>query len=331
MFVDEALITVRSGHGGHGAVSFRREKYIPRGGPDGGDGGRGGDVRVTVRRNVKTLADYRSRHHFIAANGQPGSGRQRTGRDGRQVELIVPPGTVIRDAETGELLADMTKDGDTRVLLEGGRGGKGNTHFKTSRHQTPRFAQPGEDGQELRVQIELQLIADVGFVGLPNAGKSTLLKALTAADPKVGSYPFTTIIPNLGVLRVYQEDIVLADIPGIIRGASEGAGLGFRFLKHVARTKGIAFVLDVSDDPEGAYETLLAELTIYGHGLAAKPAILLASKSDLDPGSENIERFRKAYPDKNIVSLSAAARMNLDTVKQALFTLATSGRQDAEP
>lgn len=328
MFVDEAVVVARSGKGGHGAVSFRREKYIPRGGPDGGDGGRGGDVVVIVRRNIKTLVEFRTKRHFFAGKGRPGEGRRRTGADGKDVKLVVPPGTIISDHETGEVLADLTEEGSKTVILRGGRGGKGNTHFKSSRIQTPRFAQPGEEGEERTLKIELQLIADIGFLGLPNAGKSTLLKALTAANPKIGSYPFTTVIPNLGVLRMYDADVILADIPGIIRGASQGAGLGFRFLRHLSRTRGVAYVVDLSDNPVEAIETLKSELESYGHGLSLKPRVILAAKRDLDPDETSFWELAAAYPSDTVIPLSAPAADNLDAVRTTLFEL--SRRKEEE-
>lgn len=327
MFTDEAVITVRSGSGGAGAVSFHREKYVPKGGPDGGDGGRGGDVVFLVRANVKTLSHLHGKRHHFAQNGRPGAGRQRSGQDGRDAEIVVPPGTIVYDAETGERLADLVTEGERHVLLSGGRGGKGNTHFKSSRIQTPRFAQPGEEGEERRLRVELHIIADVGFVGFPNAGKSTLLKALTAAKPKVGAYPFTTLIPHLGVLRRGDTDVVLADIPGIIEGASEGAGLGLRFLKHISRTKGLAFVIDVSAaEPVAQYNTLVDELRRYASELALKERLVVCTKFDLVQSKEVdaavVGAIRAAVAPVPCVVVSAAASYALDELEQALFALA---------
>jgi GTP-binding protein len=263
-------------------VSFRREKYVPKGGPDGGDGGRGGDVVFFVRENVKTLSHLKMQQRFFAQNGRPGAGRQKGGPRGDDVVIEVPPGTAVFDAESDEQLLDLTEIGERAVLYQGGRGGKGNTHFKSSRHQTPRFAQPGEDGVEKNLRVELQIIADLGFVGLPNAGKSTLLKVLTAANPKIGNYPFTTVIPNLGVMHHYEHDIVLADIPGLIAGASNGAGLGIQFLKHIARTRGLVYVLDVADeDLDASWDTLSGELAAYSRELVRKQHIVLLTKMDL--------------------------------------------------
>ncbi|MFP4211013.1 MAG: GTPase ObgE [Alkalispirochaeta sp.] len=332
MFTDEAEIFVRSGHGGAGAVSFRREKYVPKGGPDGGDGGRGGDVVFVVKENVKTLSHLKMQQRFFAQNGRSGAGRQKDGAKGADVVIEVPPGTAVYDAESGEQLLDLTDTGSRTVLYEGGRGGKGNTHFKSSRHQTPRFAQPGEEGVEKRLRVELQIIADIGFVGLPNAGKSTLLKVLTAANPKIGNYPFTTVIPNLGVLHQFDRDIVLADIPGIIEGAGQGVGLGIKFLKHIARTKGLAFVIDVGDtDPVEAYRILQSELSEYSRQLGEKRRIVVLTKQDrIDSGEVDAEvanRFTEGNlspdPDR-IVLVSAMADLGIDRLRSALAALATA-------
>lgn len=325
-------------------MSFRREKYVPRGGPDGGDGGRGGSVVFLVKRNVKTLSYLKMRQRFFAQNGRPGAGRQRDGARGEDIVIEVPPGTAVYDVDTGRRLLDLTTDGARSVLLEGGRGGKGNTHFKSSRHQTPRFAQPGEEGEERRLRVELQVIADIGFVGLPNVGKSTLLKVLTAADPKIGNYPFTTVIPNLGVMHAWDRDVVLADIPGIIAGASEGAGLGLRFLKHISRTRGLAFVIEAVDpDPQATLELLQEELRQYDRSLLEKPSVVIRSKVDLldaglaDGNSEAGEaegaregreaarggeggRQGQAVPE--LLEVSAMTAFGLPRLKEALVRLA---------
>lgn len=284
----------------------------------------------TVRRNVKTLSYLRMRRRFFAKNGHPGAGRKRDGGTGDDVVIEVPPGTVVYDAETDELLADLASENDRLVLLRGGRGGKGNTHFKSSRFQTPRFAQPGEEGEDRVVRVEMQIIADVGFVGLPNAGKSTLLATLTAADPKVGNYPFTTIIPNLGVMRVYENDVVLADIPGIIEGANEGAGLGLRFLKHIARSAGLAFVVELEDqDPLTSYRTLVNELKSYDSGLLEKPRIVVLTKADLVYDEDE----RRAAEDAlsadlpsgaALVTVSAHTGEGMDVLRRNLFELSRS-------
>ncbi|MGN0906598.1 MAG: GTPase ObgE, partial [Bullifex sp.] len=246
-FSDETYIDVASGSGGSGCVSFHREKFVPKGGPDGGDGGRGGDVVFVVRENLRTLGHLRMVRSFKAENGRNGQGDRCFGRDGADVEIPVPPGTVLKDPDTGEVIKDLTGL-DRYVFLKGGKGGLGNWHFRSSTRQTPRYAQPGEKGVECRVGVELLVIADIGFVGFPNAGKSSLLNLLTNARSKVAGYPFTTKIPQLGAMRYDDQDMILADIPGIIEGASEGAGMGFKFLRHISRTKALAFLIDLSDE-----------------------------------------------------------------------------------
>lgn len=322
-FSDETYIDIASGNGGNGCVSFRREKYVPKGGPDGGDGGKGGAVVFVVKRNLRTLAALKSKRNFRAENGRGGQGRKKHGRDGRDIEIEVPPGTLIKDPQTGEVLADLTEE-QRYLFLEGGRGGKGNWHFRTSRRQTPRFAQPGESGTEMRVHIELRIIADIGFVGFPNAGKSSLLNILTNAHCKVAGYPFTTKIPNLGVFRYDDRDIILADIPGIIEGASHGAGLGFKFLRHISRTAGLAYIIDMADDRfETAFETLKNELETFSSELAAKPNVIVASKCDLPEAHEHLEKLKSLLGDQKIVRLSVVTGEGLDEVKQAFVKLAS--------
>ena len=266
-FADEAIIEVHSGKGGNGCVAFRREKYIPRGGPNGGDGGKGGDVIFCVKKNVRTLSKLRHHRIYKAKNGSDGQGWNKFGKDGEDVVIPIPPGTTIRDAETNELIHDFTTESENEMFtfLEGGKGGWGNVHFKTSTNQAPRYAHDGKPGEVRLLKLELSIMADVGLVGFPNAGKSSLLTAFTNARPKIAPYPFTTKIPNLGVLRVDDEqDIIIADIPGIIKGASEGVGLGFDFLKHISRTACLLFMIDCSDTNYlTAYETLCNELKIY--------------------------------------------------------------------
>src|SRR5690349_1326085 len=284
-FLDQAKIFVRSGAGGAGAVSFRREKFIEFGGPDGGDGGRGGDIVFTAEENLNTLIDYRYRQHFRAPDGRPGAGRDRTGADGEDLVLRVPAGTQIMDEDNRLVLADLTRPGQRLVFLKGGDGGFGNTHYKSSTNRAPRRAGPGWPGREAWVWLRLKLIADAGLVGLPNAGKSTFLAAVTHARPKIAAYPFTTLKPQLGVVRQHDHEFVLADLPGLIEGASEGAGIGTRFLGHVERCAVVLHLVDGTlDDVVGAYCTIREELAHYGHGLAEKAEIVGLNKSDsLDP------------------------------------------------
>ncbi|MBO0736869.1 MAG: GTPase ObgE [Alphaproteobacteria bacterium] len=280
-FLDQCKIYLKSGDGGRGASSFRREKFIEFGGPNGGDGGRGGDVVFEVAENLNTLIDYRYRQHFRAADGRPGAGRDRTGADGQDLVLAVPAGTQIMDADNREVLADLTRAGQRLVFLRGGDGGFGNTHYKTSTNRAPRRADPGRPGREAWVWLRLKLIADAGLVGLPNAGKSTLLAAVSHARPKIADYPFTTLKPQLGVVRVNDREFVLADLPGLIEGASGGAGIGTRFLGHVERCAVILHLVDATlVDVARAYRTIRAELARYAHGLAEKPEIVGLNKID---------------------------------------------------
>lgn len=280
-FLDQAKIYIASGAGGAGCVSFRREKFIEFGGPDGGDGGRGGDVWVECVANLNTLIDYRYRQHFKAQAGRPGMGRNRAGAGGEDVVIAVPPGTQVLDEDRETVLAEVIKPGDRVRLLKGGNGGFGNAHFKSSTNRAPRHANPGQPGEELTVWLRLKLIADAGLLGLPNAGKSTFLAAVSAARPRIADYPFTTLHPNLGVVREAGRDFVLADIPGLIEGAHEGAGLGDRFLGHVERCRVLLHLIDATGaDVAGAYRTVRAELRAYGAGLARKKEIVALSKCD---------------------------------------------------
>jgi GTPase len=280
-FLDEAKIYVRSGDGGNGCVSFRREKFIEYGGPDGGDGGRGGDLIFECTDGLNTLIDFRYKQHFKAPRGVDGMGRNRSGAAGKQLVVKVPPGTQILDEDKETLLADMTNAGDRFVFLKGGNGGFGNSHFKSSTNQAPRRANPGLEGEERWVWLRLKLIADAGLIGLPNAGKSTFLAACSRAHPKIADYPFTTLHPNLGVVAVEDRTFVLADIPGLIEGASEGAGLGTRFLGHVERCPVLLHLVDgTGDDVTAAYETVMTELQAYGGGLAEKHQIVALNKID---------------------------------------------------
>ena len=319
-FVDETTIVVASGSGGDGSVSFRREKYVPRGGPDGGDGGRGGDVLFSVHANLRTLAYLKMKHRFLAEDGGGGSGQRKHGRDGRDVEVAVPPGTVLRDASTGDLLADLSRAGERLVFLRGGKGGKGNWHFRTPVNQAPRFAQKGVPGETRDLRIELQVIADAGLVGKPNAGKSTLLSVLTNARPKVADYPFTTRSPHLGLLRRGERDVVLADIPGIIEGAASGRGLGIRFLKHVERCTVLLFLVDLGD--EGAADTvrvLEAELAAFSTELAARPRLIVGTKLDREGAPARLAGLIEAFPGDRVLGISAVTHEGLDELALAVI------------
>lgn len=328
-FADEAVITVLSGKGGNGCVSFRREKYIPNGGPNGGDGGRGGDVVFCLKRNLRTLAHLRYHPILKAKNGGDGQGWNRYGKDGEDVVIPVPPGTTIRDNETGELIHDFTLESeeDRFVFLKGGNGGWGNVHFKSSTNQAPRIANKGAPGQERKLRVELSVMADIGLVGFPNAGKSSLLDLFTNARPKIAPYPFTTKIPNLGVLHAGDDkDLIIADIPGIIEGASEGAGLGIRFLKHISRTAGLLFMIDCSDENFlDAYNLLLKELDGFGRELLEKPRIVLCNKIDVDGAFENAmklkEKIQSKEPDIKVLAVSVAARTNMNEARREIISL----------
>ncbi|HEX9913253.1 MAG TPA: GTPase ObgE [candidate division Zixibacteria bacterium] len=283
MFVDYAEIEVRGGDGGRGCISFRREKYIPKGGPDGGDGGKGGDVILKVEQDLSTLLDFHYRRAYKAGRGKHGKGKNRTGEGGEDLVVKVPPGTIAKDKISGENLTDLISVTDFYVIAKGGRGGKGNTHFKSSTLQAPRFAQPGEKGEVRKIILELKLLADVGIVGPPNSGKSTLLARVSDARPKIAPYPFTTLKPNLGVVRLKDhKSFILADIPGLIEGAHQGKGLGLDFLRHIQRTKVLLFLLDVTaSDLISEYDNLKNELKLYDLSLLEKPAILALNKIDL--------------------------------------------------
>ncbi|MGO8694507.1 MAG: GTPase ObgE [Rectinemataceae bacterium] len=341
-FADEATIIVTSGKGGDGCIAFRREKYVPMGGPAGGDGGRGGDVIFEVRRNLRTLAQLRYQQTFKAENGRPGMGKNMHGRDGEDVVILIPPGSIIKDAETDEAFKDFgsgggsgkareeAQDGVRWTFLTGGKGGWGNTHFKTSTNQAPKISQPGKPGSTRRLKIELQLIADIGFVGFPNAGKSSLLDHFTNARPKIAPYPFTTKIPNLGMLSVHERDIILADIPGIIEGAHEGVGLGLRFLRHIARTSALAFLVDLSEENwEEAFGVLLDELSSYAPELAARRRILVATKLDLREAGERFSAFKAANSAENVCGISVFSGQGLDELKEIFFHFVEDAEAEA--
>jgi GTPase len=311
-FFDEAKIFVRSGDGGNGCVSFRRERFKPWGGPDGGDGGKGGDVRITATCQYQTLEDFHFHSHYKAPKGAHGQGNDKNGRKGQDLRLYVPLGTLIREAESGQVLADLTSEGQTLIVAQGGRGGKGNAHFATSTHRSPKFAQKGEPGVETWLTLELKVLAHIGLVGLPNAGKSTLLSRLSAAKPKISDYPFTTLTPNLGVLEDQQgRRLTIADIPGIIAGASQGAGLGLKFLKHIERTQLLVFLVDGSrGEAEAAfdYQTLLKELEAYKPDLLKKPRVVAINKMDLALSRRHFEKIKKTFEPSESVVIPVSAK-----------------------
>ncbi len=320
MFLDIATIFVKPGNGGDGAVSFHTEKYVAKGGPDGGDGGKGGDIVFVADANSSTLIDFRFAKHFRAQNGANGSGKNCTGKSGEDLVIRVPRGTVIKDKRTGDVLADIFYDDSRVVLFKGGRGGKGNSHFATSRRKAPRFSQTGEKTVEVELTLELKTIADVGLVGFPNVGKSTLLSVVSAARPKIADYHFTTLVPNLGVVAYADSSFVMADIPGLIEGASKGAGLGTRFLRHIERVRLIVHVVDVSGsedrDPYDDYCKINAELADYSAKLASLPQLICANKSDLAT-REQIETFR-AKVGAPVIEISAATRQGIDALLAAI-------------
>ena len=332
MFTDYVKITIKSGNGGDGAVTFRREKYVAAGGPDGGDGGRGGNIYFRVDPNANTLIDFRYTKKFKAQNGENGSGANKYGKAGEDLYIDVPIGTVIKDAETGKIVADLSKQGQVELVLKGGRGGKGNSHFATATRQVPRFAEAGEDGEEKEVILELKLLADVGLLGFPNVGKSTFLSRVTDAKPKIANYHFTTLEPNLGVVKAKNgESFVIADIPGLIEGASEGTGLGIQFLRHVERTRLLLHVIDVSRiegrNPVEDYETINEELKKYSEKLSKKKQIIVANKIDImqdDSGLKELEKMEKKE-NLELFKISGATgegiKELLDRVSYVLKTL----------
>ena len=334
-FLDQAKVYVRAGDGGNGAVSFRREKFVEFGGPDGGSGGKGGDVIVECVANLNTLLDYRYKQHFKAKKGGHGMGKNRTGAGGADVVLLVPPGTQILEEDNATVIAYLTTPGERMVLLKGGNGGFGNSHFKSSTNQAPRRANPGQQGEELWIWLRLKLIADAGIVGLPNAGKSTFLAAVSAAKPKIADYPFTTLHPNLGVVRIDGFDFVLADIPGLIEGAHEGAGIGDRFLGHVERTAVLLHLVDATlDDVAEAYGIVRGEIEAYGAGLEDKPEIVALSKIDAVPKDELKKKLRalKKAAGSAPLAVSAASGEGVPEVLRALAAEVRSARgKDAAP
>lgn len=326
MFVDQVRISAKAGNGGNGAVSFHREKFVQNGGPDGGDGGNGGDIVLLADPNMHTLMDFRYKRKYTAENGGNGAAALCRGKSGSELLIKVPVGTVVRQGSSGRVVADMHEAGKRHVLLKGGRGGWGNAHFATPTRQAPNFAKPGQKCEVMEFELELKSIADVGLVGYPNVGKSTLLSVVTAAKPKIANYHFTTLAPNLGICRQYGMDFVMADIPGIVEGASEGVGLGIQFLRHVERTRLLLHVLDIAGsegrDPVEDFERICDELVAYGD-LAERPQIVAANKMDLPGAQENLERLKKHLhgTDIEVYPISAATRQGLDALMGAVVRM----------
>ncbi len=336
MFIDEAEIIIRSGKGGDGMVHFHREKFVPRGGPDGGDGGRGASVILEVRPTLNTLQAFRHVTRYIGPDGKNGGPNNLSGKSAVDLVVPVPPGTIAYDSASGEKIGDLVNPSDRLVICKGGRGGRGNQHFANSRNQAPRTAEKGEPGEEKRLRLELRLIADIGIIGVPNAGKSTLLAALTNARPKIAPYPFTSLEPNLGVARLDDEtSIVLADIPGLIEGASRGAGLGHDFLRHIQRTRVLIHVLDgLSKDPVADYSQINAELALYDPALARKPQVVTLNKTDQPEVQARIPEITRAMKKQNVdfIATSALARTNLDELlKRAARQLSRAPLPEPEP
>ena len=337
--MDTARIQIKAGNGGNGCISFRREKFVPRGGPDGGDGGNGGNVILTATLGMSTLIDLHHNPRQVAENGGHGTGKQRDGADGADCVVKVPAGTIVRDLETAEQLADLTEPDQTVVVARGGIGGKGNARFKSSTFQAPRVAEKGEPGEEREISLEIKLIADVGLVGYPNAGKSTLLARTSAATPKIAAYPFTTLRPNLGVVRINREqNFVLADIPGLIEGAHKGAGLGHQFLRHIERTKMLIHVIDLSAtdgrDPIKDYEQLNLELGHYNELLTKLPQIIAVNKIDMPEAKANLTRVQEYFGNRKIFPISAITGESVDALMQQAYRslqhLETRARKEAE-
>ena len=334
MFIDEAEIFVSGGRGGHGCLSFRREKFIPKGGPDGGNGGDGGNVILLAAPGVDTLLDFKGKHHWRAPNGQPGMGKNMAGACGEDLVLRLPPGTLVYDRESGLLLKDLAEPGDTVCVARGGRGGKGNKAFARPTHQTPRETEPGEPGEERSLKLELKLIAEVGIIGLPNAGKSTLLSRLSAARPKIADYPFTTLVPQLGIVELSGfRRFVMADMPGLIEGAHTGVGLGGTFLRHIERTRVLLHLIDIAPgesqpSPAQAYRVIREELARYSTALAAKPELVAANKMDLLPDDEPVRRL-SAELGCEIIPISGVTGRNLSVLGEALWRFVIAGREAA--
>ena len=324
-FIDYAKIYIKSGDGGNGHISFRKEKYVPKGGPDGGNGGKGGDIIFKVNKNINTLLDFKYKRKFIAQNGQGGGKSRKTGKDGKGIVIQVPSGTVVKSAETDEIIADLTENGFEYILAPGGKGGRGNSEFATPTNQAPRYAEPGVPGIEMEITLELKLIADVGIVGFPNSGKSTLISTISSAKPKIAEYPFTTLIPNLGIVKIGEmESYAVADIPGIIEGASDGKGLGIQFLRHIERTSILLFLIDsTSDDVKKEFSILKNELIKFNPDLNSKKMIIAFSKSDLISPEKKIELLEKKFGRKKIqtIIISSIVMENIEKLKKDLWLL----------
>ncbi len=322
MFIDEATIVVKAGRGGNGCLSFRREKFVPKGGPDGGTGGKGGSVIIRADKQLSTLMDYRYQRAYRANNGHHGQGSNKTGRNGEDIVLRVPCGTVIKDAEANTIIADLVEDNDEIIVAKGGKGGKGNGEFATSTNQAPRKTENGVDGEERTVQLELKLLADVGFVGFPNAGKSTLISRISAAKPKIADYPFTTLVPNLGIVRIGEyKSFVVADLPGLLEGAHEGKGLGIQFLKHIERTKILVFLIECfSEDIKQQYKILLNELEQFNPEMLEKPRIVAITKID-SISEEELEAIGKIKIGRGIpvVLISSVSGVNIKEVVDVMW------------
>lgn len=311
-FIDEALIYIKAGGGGRGCISFRREKYIPKGGPDGGDGGKGGDVFIVADSGLASLLDFRYKKHYAAERGEHGQGSNCTGKNGEDIVIRVPVGTVLKNPETGEIVEDLIADGQSIVLAKGGRGGKGNAFFTSSTYQAPKFAQPGETGEERRLKLELKLLADVGIIGFPNAGKSTLISHISAAKPKIADYPFTTLQPHLGVVKSGEyQNFVVADIPGLIEGAHRGKGLGIKFLKHIERTSLFIHLIDISPyterNPRKDFEIIKGELKAWNPDMAKKPQIVVLNKIDITEARERLPGLLKFFKTKDLTAFAVSA------------------------
>ncbi len=337
MFIDEAQISLKAGDGGSGSSSFRREKFIPLGGPDGGDGGDGGNVYILCDDNITDLEEYRFTPRLAAENGKKGLGRQKTGETGKDLVVHLPPGTMLINLQTDELAAEVLKKGEKILLLKGGKGGLGNTHFKSSTNRAPRQHTPGTVGEEAEFRLILKTIADAGFVGFPNAGKSSLMGLMTMARPKVASYPFTTLHANVGMIdypEIYDR-LFAADIPGLIKGASENRGLGHKFLRHIERCKILVFIVDMAAEdgrkPEDDYQNLVEELGLYDETLLKKPRLIAANKMDEDAAASNLKKFKKKFPKLDVIPISCLSEEGIPKLKEEIYTLVKAARQAETP